>query len=86
MEQTTINREEDLHRVAKWCLKHQLFINPDKTKFLLVSSRPMLQNSPLEMTLNLLGKIIKPVLSAKDLGLNFDSYLSYDDHITSKLC
>ena len=58
--------------------------NCDKTKFLIVGSRTMLQNSPTEMTLNFLGKIIKPVWSAKDLGLNFDSYLSYDDH-TSKL-
>ena len=93
MEQTTINLEEDLHRATKWGLEHQLLINPDKTTFPPVGSRPMLQNSPIEMTLNFLGKIIKPVLSAKDLGLNFDSYRSYDDHIsklvsscTSKLC
>ena len=84
MEQTSINLQEDLHRDSKWYVKHQLLINRDKTKFLIVGSKPMLQNSPTEMTLNFLGKIIKPVWSAKDLVLNFDSYLSYDDH-TSKL-
>ena len=84
---------EDPHRAANWFLGYQLLINPDKTKFLLIDSRPMLQNSPIEMTLNVLGKISKPVLSAKDLGLNFDSYLSHDKHISklvsscmNKLC
>ena len=92
MEQTTINLQEELHRAAKWYVEHQLLINPDKTKFLIVGSRLILQNSPTEMTLNFLGKIIKPVWSAKDLGLNFDSYRSYDDHASklvscmSKLC
>ncbi|CAB3999650.1 Hypothetical predicted protein [Paramuricea clavata] len=64
LEQTTINLEADLQIVAKWCLEHQLLINPEKTKFLVV------------------GKTIRPVFLAKDLGINLDSYLSYDDHIS----
>lgn len=82
MERTTVNLEEDLHRAARWCFEHQLLINPAKTKFLLVGSRPMLQNLPSEMSLNFLGKIVRPVLSAKDLGINFDTHLSFDDHIS----
>ncbi len=82
LEQTTINLEADLQIAAKWCLEHQLLINPGKTKFLLVGSRPMLQKVPTEMSLTFLGKTIRPVLLAKDLGINLDSYLSYDDHIS----
>ncbi|CAB4008656.1 Hypothetical predicted protein, partial [Paramuricea clavata] len=44
LELTTINLEADLQIAAKWCLEHQLLINPEKTKFLVVGSRPMLQN------------------------------------------
>ncbi|CAB4038118.1 Hypothetical predicted protein, partial [Paramuricea clavata] len=82
LEQTTINLEADLQIAAKWCLEHQLLINPGKTKFLVVGSRPMLQNVPTEISLTFLGKAIRPVLLAKDLGINLDSYLSYDDHIS----
>ncbi|CAB4031941.1 Hypothetical predicted protein [Paramuricea clavata] len=82
LEQTTINLEADLQIAAKWCLEHQLLINPEKTKFLVVGSRPMLQNVPTEISLTFLGKTIRPVLLAKDLGINLDSYLSYDDHIS----
>ena len=82
LEQTTINLEADLQIAAKWCLEHQLLINPGKTKFLLVGSRPMLQKVPTEMSLTFLGKTVRPVLLAKDLGINLDSYLSYDDHIS----
>jgi hypothetical protein len=40
----------------------------------------MLQNVPTEISLTFLGKTIRPVLLAKDLGINLDPYLSYDDH------
>ena len=43
----------------------------------------MLQNLPAEITLNFLGKTIKTVLVAEDLGLNLDSLLSYDVHISN---
>ena len=83
IEQSITNLETDLYRTAKWCLEHQLLINPVKTKFLIVGSRPMLQNLPAEITLNFLGKTIKTVLVAEDLGLNLDSLLSYDVHISN---
>ena len=53
----------------------------------------MLKNLSIDMTLNVLGNTIKPILSAKDLGVIFDAHLTYDLHITnlmsssmSKLC
>lgn len=87
------NLEEDLRRVAAWCCKNQLLINPKKTKFLLVGTRQLLRRLPEEMCLSFLGEDITPVSSAKDLGVTLDSNLTFDYHISeltsscmSKLC
>ena len=93
IDQATQNLEADLGRVAKLCSDNQLLINPDKTKLLLIGNRQLLKNLSIDMTLNVLGNTIKPILSAKDLGVIFDAHLTYDLHITnlmlscmSKLC
>jgi hypothetical protein len=93
VQQIIAKLENDLYKTAKWCLEHQLLINPDKTKFLLVGTRSMLQNLPTQINLNFLGKTLKPVSVAKDLGMHLDLHLSYDDHISklsstciNKLC
>lgn len=75
--------EDDLHRVATWCSQNQLLINPDKTKFLLVGTRQLLQRLDSDMTLSFLGKEIKRSLAAKDLGVIIDTHLSYDAHVSS---
>jgi hypothetical protein len=49
VQQTIAKLEIDLYKTAKWCLEHQLLINPDKTKFLLVGTRSMLQNLPTQI-------------------------------------
>jgi hypothetical protein len=77
IKQTIVKLENDLRSVAKWCFEHQLLINPNKTKFLLIGSRPMLQNLPTNISLNFLKHTMNPVTSAKDLGTTFDSILSY---------
>lgn len=93
LDQATQNLEMDLNRVAKWCSGNQLLINPGKTKFLLIGTSQQIRSLPIDMSLNFLGKSIKPVSSAKDLGVIFDFQLTYDCHIThlvsscmSKLC
>ena len=82
IDQATQNLEADLGRVAKLCSDNQLLINPDKTK-LLLGNRQLLKNLSIDMTLNFLGNTIKPILSAKDLGVIFDAHLTYDLHITN---
>ena len=76
---------EDLRKVAAWCRQSSLLINPDKTKLLLIDTRQMLQNTPTDLDLHvtLLGKELRPVVSAKDLGVYMDATLSFDEHITS---
>ena len=72
--------EEDLRRVAAWCCKNQLLINPEKTKFLMVGTLQLLSRLPNEMAISFLGKEITPVSSAKDPGIFLDNNLTYDQH------
>ena len=78
MDQAALNLEEDLSRVGKWCFSHQLLINSGKTKFILLGTRQFIKQLP---PINLLGEIIGPVISAKDLGVLIDSHLTFDFHI-----
>ena len=81
-ERAMLEIEEDLHRVAIWCCENHLLINPEKTKFLLLGTRQLMNRLPAQPSLSFLGKTLTPVSSAKDLGLTLDSHLSYDDHIS----
>ena len=59
----------------------QALTNPDKTKFVIFGSRPLV--SKVEgLHLSLLGKELAPAKSAKDLGVILDSNVTYDDHVT----
>ena len=86
MEQATQNLEEG-------CCENQLLINPAKTKSLLVDTRQLMETLHTEISLNFLRKTIKPVSSAKDLGVILDSHLTDDSYIAkfvsscmAKLC
>ena len=46
-------------------------------------TRQLLQRLPTEMSLTFLGNTIKPVSSARDLGVVVDSHLTYDTHISN---
>ncbi|CAB4017860.1 Hypothetical predicted protein [Paramuricea clavata] len=85
--------ETDLRLVAEWCCKNSLLINPEKTKFLLVGTRQLLNSLSDDMSLNFLNKTIVPVTSISDLGIILDRNLTYNEHITqlssecmAKLC
>ena len=72
---------EDLQRICQWTLTNNLLLNPDKTKFVIFGSRPLV--SKVEgLHLSLLGKELTPAKSAKDLGVILDSNLTYDEHVT----
>ena len=63
--------KEDLKLVATWFFENRLLINPEKLLGKLLE----------ETTITFLGEEITPTTNAKDLGLNLDSYLTYDYHI-----
>ena len=64
-------------RIATWCCAHSLWINPDKTKLLLLGTPPM----PEGFAVSLLGKEILPSPSAKSLRVVVDLHLSFDEHM-----
>ena len=67
--------------IARRCCTNSLVINPDKTK-LLVIGVPQREAYHFFPVVKLLGKEIKPVPVAKDLGVIIDSSLSYNEHVT----
>ena len=88
-----INLEQDLHRVASWCCENHLLINPGKTKYMMIGTRQLMSKLPTDTSVSFLGKSLKPVDSAKDLGVTLDRHLNYDKHVSllvsscmNKLC
>ncbi|CAB3993932.1 Hypothetical predicted protein [Paramuricea clavata] len=77
------NLEEDLHKIASWCRENNLLVNPDKTKFMIIGTRQLMNELDVNISISFMGKILEPVDFAKDLGLLMDSHLSYDKHISN---
>ena len=71
---------DDLIKLRNWCFNNRLLLNPDKTKLIVYGSRQMISKRQ-DFRLTLLGKELLPVDSVKDLGVVFDSKLSFRDHI-----
>ena len=71
---------QDLKRVAEWCCANRLLINPHKTKFMLFGTRQLVGRLN-NITIPFLGNDLSPSSSCKDLGVVFDSSLSFNDHI-----
>ena len=74
---------DDLSKIASWCCYNSLLINPDKTKLMVLGTRQMLQRLPADFHVTLLGKEVTIASSARDQGLQVDSTLSFDEHITN---
>ena len=71
---------EDLAKIATWCCYNGLLINPDKTKLLVMGNRQMRLRLPKDFHVTLLGKEVTPSNSARDLGIEMDATLSFDEH------
>ena len=64
--------------VFSWMIGNKLFVNPDKTEYLLFNSKII--NVPVSINLNL--NTISPSESAKNLGVIFQFNISMDKHIS----
>ena len=72
--------EKCLDTVQRWMLKNMLKLNGDKTECLVISTKHVLKSlSKLEFIFGDL--VIRPTSSAKNLGVLFDSSLSYQQHV-----
>ena len=70
--------QKDLRKLAKWCAKWRIKLNPEKTKVILFS-RSYLAGKP-EPTLKLYGERLKFYPQVKFLGITFDSKFTFKKH------
>ena len=70
----------NLRHIRNCCFENRLLLNPDKRKFIVYGSRQRLQNLPV-FRLSVLVKELIPVHVVKDLGVTFDSSLTFHEHI-----
>jgi hypothetical protein len=80
--------ENTISLVQKWMSSNFLSLNPSKTEFLIIGLRQQLAKL-IHPTISLPNSVkLCPVKSARNLGVIFDSTLSYSEHISaiSKSC
>ena len=71
-----------LQEIKDWMLSNKLKLNPEKTEVLTVQSRNNHHTWSLEsLDLNNSGDSIEPSAVVKSLGVRFDTYLTFDDHV-----
>ena len=67
-----------LRKLAKWCAKWRIKLNPEKTKVIIFSRSPPARKS--EPILKLYGERLKIYPQVKFLGITFDSKLTFQKH------
>ena len=70
--------QQDLLKLAMWCVKWRIKLNPEKTK-VIIFSRSILARKT-ELNLNLYGEPLKIYPQVKFLGIIFDSKLTFQPH------
>ena len=70
--------EQDLLKLAMWCAKWRIKLNPEKTK-VIIFSRSILARKT-ELNLKLYGETLKIYPEVKFLGITFDSQLKLKKH------
>lgn len=74
--------KKELEKISSWCCYNSYLINKVKTKLLVLGTRQMPQRLPTDFQVTHLGRKVAPSPSAWDLGLQVDSTLSYDEHVS----
>jgi hypothetical protein len=70
-----------LDKLDEWLILNDLNLNPEKCTSTLFSLDPSERNCTLSLTIK--GKVIPTVTNPKVLGITFDRYLTYGEHITT---
>ena len=68
----------DLPKLAKWCAKWRIKLNPEKTKVIIFTRSSLARNS--EPILNLYGERLKICPQVKFLGITFNSNFTFQKH------
>ena len=69
---------KDLRKLAKWCAKWRIKLNPEKTKVIIFSRSSLARNS--EPILKLYGERLKIYPQVKFPGITFDSKFTFQKH------
>ena len=70
--------QQDLLKLAKWCAKWRIKLNPKKTKVIILSRSLLARKAELNLTLY--GEPLKIYPQVKFLGIIFDSKLTFQKH------
>ena len=70
--------QQDLLKLAMWCAKWRIKLNPTKTKVIIFSKSILARKT--ELNLKLYGETLKIYSQVKFLGITFDSKLSFKKH------
>ena len=70
-----------LHNVKEWMSASKLKLNPDKTEFILFDSKKQRERLNVCFPIDILGNPLHPTKSVRNLGVCFDSDLSFSKHI-----
>ena len=70
--------QQDLPKLAMWCAKWRIKLNPEKTKVIIFSRSILARKS--EPNLKLYGETLKMYPQVRFLGITFDSKLTFQPH------
>ena len=77
-----------LHDVQQWMSLSKLKLNPEKTEFIVFGSKAQRQKVSSHFSVIILGSLLHPVDSVRNLGVWFDAEFSFSEHVkrTCKAC
>ena len=67
--------------VSVWMSSNRLCLNPSKTELIWLGSSRRLQNCATDTEMSVLGSLIRPVSSVRDLGMLINSGLTLSDYV-----
>ena len=76
------NVNSRLSDIKRWIITNKLMINDSKTEFIVFRS-PQLRCDLSDLSVNVGESQITQSLKVRDLGVTFDQFLNFDDHITA---
>ncbi len=75
--------EDCIKDIRAWMAINYLKLNDDKTEFLTIGSRQQLLKVPSDLCLSIGQDVVKRSLSARNLGVIFQSSMSLEEHVKS---
>ncbi len=74
--------EQTLNKARKYFLRNYLKLNAKKTQCIFIGTHQLIPRIPENTTVNFHHTTIKPSSHVKNLGVCFDTYMSFDIHIS----